>query len=66
MQYCERDCEEDEFEGHFPFFFLFPFFENDCGSCWAEGAVVFGEKEEEDLGLRCIGDGNGEGGENGG
>lgn len=23
MQYCECDCEEDEFEGHFIFFFLF-------------------------------------------
>lgn len=49
MQYCERDGEEDEFEGHF---FFFSFLEDDGGSCWAEGAVFVGEEEEEDLGLR--------------
>lgn len=31
MQHCERDCEEDEFEGHF---FFFSFLEDDGGSCW--------------------------------
>lgn len=42
MQHCERDCEEDEFEGHFLFF---SFLEDDGGSCWAEGAVVVGEED---------------------
>lgn len=50
MQHCERDCEEDEFEGHFSFFFSF-FLKDDGGSrCWAKGAVVVGEEEEENLG----------------
>lgn len=60
MQHCERDCEEDEFEGHFLFFSFF--LQDDGGSrCWVEGAVVVGE-EEEDLGLRWIGAGNDDGG----
>lgn len=49
MQYCERDGEEDEFEGHFFFFFLF--FKTTVGVEFRELAVV-GEEEEEDLGLR--------------
>lgn len=32
MQYCERDCEEDEFEGHFFFsFFFFSFLRTTVG-----------------------------------
>lgn len=47
MQYCERDCEEDEFEGHF--FFLSFLWRTTAVVAGNEGAVVFGE-EEEDLG----------------
>lgn len=53
MQYCERDCEEDEFEGHSLFFSFcsFSFWRTTVGVEFRELAVV-GEEEEEDLGLR--------------
>lgn len=45
------------------FFLFFSFWKDDCGSrCWVEGAVVVGEEEEEDLGLRWIEAGNDDGG----
>lgn len=48
MQHCERDGEEDEFEGHFLFLFLF-FGGRLSRELLREPVVVVGE-EEEDLG----------------
>lgn len=67
MQHCERDGEEDEFEGHFPFFSFFLFFFEKTTVAVDAGLrelAVVGE-EEEDVGLRWIGAGSGKGGENG-
>lgn len=51
MQYCERDCEEDEFEGHFPIFLFLFFWRTTVGAAGLRELAVVGE-EEEDLGLR--------------
>lgn len=55
MQHCERDGEEDEFEGHFFFsffFFCFLIFEKTTVGVELRELAVVGEEEEEDLGVR--------------